>query len=106
MVFGDRTTPPTNGVYRTRPARPGAAGVHLRVLPAQGLTLAPARLRLPRRRTSQPPASRSDEAGTHSASVTFALFTYAPPSPTARRAAPRLSVRPVATSRSTTVGRS
>ena len=79
-----------------------------RVRPAQGLTAGPrAGLRLPRRRTSHPPVQqvrrRRHPLGRRS---TFALFTYAPPSPTARRAAPRLSARPVATSRSTTVGRS
>src|SRR3954471_14900637 len=67
-------------------------------------TRAPARLRLPRRTTSQPPARRSSADGRHPSSAIFALFTYAPPSDTVRRAAPRLSARPVATSRSTTVG--
>src|SRR5699024_5279102 len=59
-----------------------------------------AKLFLPRRSTRQPPCSRSVRGGSHSGSEMRSLFPYAPPSEPARRAAPLLSLSPLATSRS------
>src|SRR4029434_3466747 len=62
-------------------------------------------LRLPRRRTTHCPNSRSAAPTVSSGSVTLRLLMYAPPSATSRRPADLLGTKPVWARRSDTGGR-